>query len=376
MRIGLPREIKTQEYRVGLTPSGVRELSSLGHQVLVQTCAGERIGFPDELYTAAGATIIQTAGELFEAAEMVVKVKEPQPDECRMLRPGQTLFAFLHLAPDPQQAQLLVESQASCVAYETVTSSSGGLPLLAPMSEVAGRLSVQAGAHHLQIEQGGSGVLLGGLPGVLPGQVLILGGGVVGTNAARIALGMGAQVTVLDKSIERLRQLDNQFEGRLQTRLSTRQAIEQHAIISDLIVGSVLVPGASAPKLLQPDLLKQMKTGSVLVDVAIDQGGCFETSRPTTHENPTFVEQGILHYCVANIPGAVARTSTIGLTNATLAHVTSLANQGLERAMQADPHLANGLNVYRGKVTHPAVAKSLGAQLQRPDFLSDPAPIN
>lgn len=369
MLVGVPREIKTHEYRVGITPAGVRELRKHGHSVVVESNAGARIGFTNELYEQAGASIANSAAKVFSDAELIVKVKEPQAEEYQQLSPGQILFTFLHLAPDPEQARGLLASGASCIAYETVTDSKGGLPLLAPMSEVAGRLSIQAGAHHLQIEQGGSGVLLGGVPGVLPGKVLVIGGGVVGSNAARIALGMGADVTLLDKSHERLRQVDNQFGGRIKTRFSTEHSVEEHALESDLIVGAVLVPGASAPKLVPAALLKHMKPGSVLVDVAIDQGGCFETSRPTTHQDPTYVIDGILHYCVANIPGAVARTSTIALTNATLGQIILLADFGLKQALARDPHLANGLNIHSGKVTHAAVAESLGLRFEKPTDL-------
>ena len=363
MIIGVPKEIKNHEYRVGLTPAAAKEFVANGHQVLIQNNAGTGIGFTNEQYQAAGANIIDTAEQIFSEAEMIVKVKEPQPNECKMLREGQTLYTYLHLAPDPTQTQLLVESGATCIAYETVTDRFGGLPLLAPMSEVAGRMSVQAGAHYLEKAYGGSGTLLGGVPGVAPGKVLVVGGGVVGTNAAKMALGMGADVTILDRSLPRLRQLDDIFAGRLKTVYSTVDAIEEYSAAADLLVGAVLIPGAAAPKLLTSQHISKMKEGSVLVDVAIDQGGCFETSWATTHQDPVYTVDGVVHYCVANMPGGVARTSTIALNNATLPFGIALANKGPKQAMLDDPHLLNGLNVHQGKVTYKAVVDALGDQL-------------
>jgi len=359
MIVGIPKEIKNHEYRIGMTPAGVRELVAAGHQVLVEASGGDAIGFDDVSYVAAGADIVASAQDVFARADMIIKVKEPQPDECRMLREGQLLFTYLHLAPDPEQAKLLMASGATAVAYETVTSPRGGLPLLAPMSEVAGRMSVQAGAYHLEKAQGGNGTLLGGVPGVEPGKVLVIGGGVVGTNAARMAAGMGAQVTIVDRSIERLQQLDDLFQGRVVGVYSTQDAIERYALEADLIVGAVLIPGASAPKLITREHVAAMKKGSVLVDVAIDQGGCFATSRATTHQDPTFVVDDVVHYCVANMPGGVARTSTMALTNATLPYALKLAGNGLQ-ALRDDAHLRNGLNVHAGHITHEAVAKALG----------------
>ncbi|TJY62903.1 alanine dehydrogenase [Sinimarinibacterium sp. CAU 1509] len=360
MRIGTPREIKNHEYRVGLTPAGVRELTAHGHEVLIETGAGLGIGISNDDYVAAGARIVETAAEVFDQADMVVKVKEPQPVECAMLREGQVLFTYLHLAPDPKQAQALLDSGCIAIAYETVTDRSGGLPLLAPMSEVAGRMSIQAGAHAMEKAAGGNGVLLGGVPGVPAADVVILGGGVVGYNAARIAVGMGARVTILDRSLARLNWLDIVFDGRLATLYSTRDAVERCVNSADLVIGAVLVPGAAAPKLVTRDMLPKMKTGSVIVDVAIDQGGCFETSRPTTHQDPTYVVEGIVHYCVANMPGGVAHTSTFALTNATLPFVLALAGKGYRQALVDDPHLCAGLNVHRGQVTYDAVATALG----------------
>ena len=361
MLIGVPKEIKAQEFRVGMTPAGVRELVAAGHRVMVEAGSGEAIGLSDDLYNAAGATIIKTAEEIFGEAEMIVKVKEPQAHECRQLRPNQMLFTYLHLAADPQQAALLIASGATCIAYETITSARGGLPLLAPMSLVAGRLSVQAGAHHMEIHQGGNGTLLGGVPGVQPGKVLVLGGGVVGSSAIRVALGMGAEVTVVDRSVARLGELDEQYTGRLRTIASTAAAVDQYAREADLIIGAVLIPGASAPKLISRDLLAQLKPGTVMVDVAIDQGGCFETSKPTTHADPTYVIDGVVHYCVANMPGAVARTATMALTNATLPYVLQLAQGDVASVLLSDPHFGAGLNVYDGRLTHSAVAAALEA---------------
>ena len=359
MIIGVPKEIKTHEYRVGLTPSSVRELVQHGHRVIVEHDAGFAIGMDDEDYEAAGATIAPDAAAVFAEAEMIVKVKEPQPQEIAMMRPGQVLFTYLHLAADPAQARGLIEKDVVAIAYETVTDERGGLPLLAPMSEVAGRMSIQAGAHCLEMEQGGRGMLLGGVPGVPPAKVVVIGGGVVGTNAARMAMGLEARVFVLDKSLRRLQELDFQFGSKLTTVFSTTSAIEEHVLSADLVIGAVLVPGAAAPKLVTREMVRQMKRGSVLVDVAIDQGGCFETSRPTTHADPTFVEEGVVHYCVANMPGAVARTSTLALNNATLPFVIALADKGYRRALAEDPHLKAGLNIHRGHVTHPAVAEAL-----------------
>ena len=359
MLIGVPKEIKNNEFRVGLTPASVNELVAHGHQVMIQRDAGTAIDFSNEEYIAAGATIVDTAEEIFATAEMIVKVKEPQPDECKMLREGQILYTYLHLAPDPEQTRLLVESGATCVAYETVTDNHGGLPLLAPMSEVAGRMSAQAGAHHLEKAQGGRGVLLGGVPGVAPAKVLVIGGGVVGDNAAAMAVGMGADVTIVDRSIARLRQLDNDYEGRARCVYSTAAIIEEYALESDLVIGAVLVPGAAAPKLLTRDIIRRMKKGSVVVDVAIDQGGCFETSKATTHQEPTFVVDDVVHYCVANMPGGVARTSTMALNNATLPYALALAADPVN-ALFRDKNLQNGLNVHKGKVTYKAVADALG----------------
>ena len=361
MLIGVPKEIKAQEFRVGMTPAGVRELVSAGHAVLIESGAGTAIGLSDDLYRNAGATVAENAEQVFAESDMIVKVKEPQPQECRQLRPGQVLFTYLHLAADPEQAQLLMESGATCIAYETITSPQGGLPLLAPMSLVAGRLSVQAGAHHMEIHQGGNGMLLGGVPGVAAAKVLVLGGGVVGSSAIRVALGMGADVTVLDRSVARLGELDEQYRGQLRTVYSTAEAVEEHACQADLIIGAVLIPGASAPKLITGDMLKQFKPGTVMVDVAIDQGGCFETSKPTTHADPTYTIDNVVHYCVANMPGAVAKTSTMALTNATLPYVLRLANETPDAALSQDSHFAAGINITEGKIVHPAVAEALSA---------------
>ena len=360
MLIGTPKEIKVHEYRVGLTPAGVKELKAHGHQVMVQAGAGSGIGITDEVFRAAGAEIVSSAQEIFARAEMVIKVKEPQPVECKLLRENQLLFTYLHLAPDPEQTRALVDSGCIAIAYETVTDPRGGLPLLAPMSEVAGRMSIQAGAHAMEKAQGGNGVLLGGVPGVAAAEVLVIGGGVVGYNAARIAVGMGANVTVLDRSLPRLNQLDSLFQGRLNTIYSTVDAVEHYTQQADLVIGAVLVPGAAAPKLVNRQHLRAMKDGAVVVDVAIDQGGCFETSRPTTHQNPTYLEEGVVHYCVANMPGGVARTSTFALTNATLPFALALANKGYKQALRDDAHLREGLNVHTGKITYKAVAEDLG----------------
>jgi alanine dehydrogenase len=362
MLIGVPREIKVHEYRVGLTPASVRELVAHGHAVLVETGAGAAIGFADAAYAAAGAAIAADAAHVFAEAELVVKVKEPQPGEWARLRPRQVLFTYLHLAPDRAQAEALMASGASAVAYETVTEREGGLPLLRPMSEVAGRMAPQVGARCLEKEMGGAGVLLGGVPGVPPARVAVLGGGVVGANAARIARGMRAEVTVLDRNPRVLALLDVEFGGAVATRFASRAAIEEAVAESDLVIGAVLVPGAAAPRLVTRAMLAAMRPGSVVVDVAIDQGGCFETSRPTTHAAPTYVEEGVVHYCVTNMPGAVARTSAVALNNATLPFVLQIAEKGLATACAEDPHLAQGLNVHGGQITHPAVAAALGVQ--------------
>ena len=359
MRVGVPKEIKVHEYRVGLTPDAVRELIHHGHRVMVQTGAGAGIGADDAAYQAAGAQIAPDAASVFAQSEMIVKVKEPQPNECRMLREDQLLFTYLHLAPDPEQAALLVQSGCTAIAYETVTDAHGGLPLLAPMSEVAGRMAIQVGAVALQKASGGRGVLLGGVPGVAPGDVVVIGGGTVGAHAARMAVGLGARVTVFDKSLPRLRQLDELFDGRVNTQYSTLHALDLAVTQADLIVGAVLVPGAAAPKLIQREQLARMRPGAVIVDVAIDQGGCFSTSRATTHDDPTYVVDGIVHYCVANMPGAVARTSTYALNNATLPFTLALANKGWRQACADDAHLGHGLNVQAGRITHPAVAQAL-----------------
>ncbi|AEE23454.1 alanine dehydrogenase [Paraglaciecola chathamensis] len=363
MLIGVPKEIKNHEYRVGLTPAAVKEFVVHGHQVLVEDNAGAAIGFTNEEFVAAGAEIAPDAATVFAKAEMIVKVKEPQENECKMLRKGQTLYTYLHLAPDPKQTELLIASGATCIAYETVTDNRNALPLLAPMSEVAGRMAVQAGAHYLEKAQGGSGTLLGGVPGVAPGKVLIIGGGVVGTNSAKMALGLGADVTILDRSLPRLRELDDIFDGRVKTVFSTVDAIEHYSSKADLVVGAVLIPGATAPKLLTAEHVKNMKEGSVVVDVAIDQGGCFETSKATTHQDPVYVVDGVVHYCVANMPGGVARTSTMALNNATLPFGLALANKGPKQAMLDDAHLLNGLNVHEGKITYKAVVDALGESM-------------
>ena len=358
MLIGVPKEIKNHEYRIGLTPAGVRELVGHGHQVMVEQNGGAAIGLDDEMYRAAGAEIVATATEIFQRAGMIIKVKEPQPVECAQLREGQILFTYLHLAPDPEQTRSLLSSGVTAVAYETVTDKHGGLPLLAPMSEVAGRMAIQAGAHSLEKAQGGNGMLLGGVPGVEPARVLVIGGGVVGLNAARMAAGLGADVTILDRSLARLKQIDEVFGTSIKTLYSTTDAIERHLQEADLVIGAVLIPGAAAPKLVSREMLKLMKKGSVMVDVAIDQGGCFETSHATTHAEPTYEVEGVIHYCVGNMPGGVARTSTFALTNATLPYAIALANHGCD-ALLADPLLLQGLNVHRGMVTNLAVAEAL-----------------
>ncbi len=358
MIIGIPKEIKNNEFRVGLTPSLVSGLARQGHTVLVEQNAGAQIGFANEQYEAAGAKIMVDAKAVFADAELIVKVKEPQPQECAMLHEDQTLFTYLHLAPDPVQTEALIESKAICIAYETVTSSSGALPLLAPMSEVAGRMSIQAGAAHLEKSKGGSGLLLGDIPGVAAAKVLILGAGVVGRHALQIAVGMGAHVSVMDRDLDRLRQIDALYSNRVQTLFSDQQSIENAVRDSDLVIGAVLLPGGSAPKLVTAAMIGQMRAGSVVVDVAIDQGGCFETSRPTTHAEPTYVEHGVIHYCVANMPGAVARTSTIGLTNATYPFIEQIANLGTVEALRLNAHLRNGLSVYQGQLTSAPVARA------------------
>jgi alanine dehydrogenase len=369
MRIGVPKEIKVHEYRVGMTPASVREAVAHGHEILVERDAAARQGITDADYQRAGATIVASAKDVFAEADLIVKVKEPQPGECAMLRAGQTLFTYLHLAPDPEQTKALMASGVTAIAYETVTSPRGGLPLLAPMSEVAGRMAIQAGAHCLEMEQGGRGMLLGGVAGVAPAKVVVLGGGVAGVNAARMAIGLEAQVTVLDINVDRLYVIDQQFGASVNTIFSTRQAVEDYVLEADLVIGAVLVPGAAAPKLLPESLVKKMKRGSVMVDISIDQGGCSETSRPTTHANPTYVTHGVVHYCVTNMPGAVARTSTFALNNATLPFVLALADKGNEAALAADPHLLNGLNVYKGRIAHPAVASALGLPYADPKQL-------
>lgn len=366
MRIGVPKEIKKHEYRVGLTPGSVREYVAAGHEVIVETGAGAGINADDDAYRKVGAAIADTAQEVFASADMIIKVKEPQPVEWSQLREGQILFTYLHLAPDSEQARGLLASGCTAVAYETVTDARGGLPLLAPMSEVAGRLSIEAAGAALRRHSGGRGLLLGGVPGVPPARVVVIGGGVVGTHAARMAQGLGAEVTIIDRSIPRLRELDETFSSRVRTRFSTLDAIEQEVLAADVVIGAVLIPGASAPKLVTRDMLKSMKTGAVLVDVAIDQGGCFETSHPTTHANPTYEVDGIVHYCVANMPGAVPLTSSHALNNATLPFGLALANKGLA-AIVEDPHLRAGLNVHRGRVTYKAVADSLGLSFIPPE---------
>ncbi len=366
MLIGVPKEIKNHEYRVGMVPASARELISHGHQVIVETNAGMGIGFNDEDYIAIGAKIKATAEEIFAEADMIVKVKEPLTEERARLREGQILFTYLHLAPDLPQTQDLIKSKAVCIAYETVTSNNGGLPLLAPMSEVAGRMSIQAGAQCLEKSKQGRGMLLGGVPGVSPAKVVIIGGGVVGTNAAQMAIGMGARVVILDRSIDVLRRLDAQFGAQLETVFSSKDALEDHVLSADLVIGGVLVPGAAAPKLVSADMIKRMKPGSAVVDVAIDQGGCFATSHATTHAEPTYIVDDVVHYCVANMPGAVPRTSTFALNNATLPFIISLANKGYKAALAADKNLLNGLNVYKGMVTCQSVAENLGFDYVEP----------
>jgi len=366
MLIGVPKEIKVHEYRVGLTPDSVREFVTHGHSVLVETLAGAGIGSSDEDYRAVGAQIAGNAQEVFAKAEMIVKVKEPQAPERKMLKDGQILFTYLHLAPDPDQTRDLVDSGAVCVAYETVTDGSGGLPLLAPMSQVAGRLSIQAGSYALEKARGGKGILLGGVPGVAPAKVVVIGGGVVGENAIMMALGMGADVTVLDRNVDVLGRLAGRFGPALKTVYSTRASLEDYVLDADLVVGAVLVVGAEAPKLVTADMVKRMKPGSVLTDVAIDQGGCFETSRPTTHAEPVYVVDDVVHYCVANMPGAVPSTSTYALNNVTLPYGLALADKGYKAALLDSPNFREGLNVYKGKVTYKAVADDLGYEYVDP----------
>ncbi len=360
MMIGVPKEIKTHEYRVGLVPASVAEIVRAGALVVVEHHAGLGIGICDAAYIDAGALIVDTAEEVFARADLIVKVKEPQPNECKMLKEGQVLFTFLHLAADPLQAQLLMNSGATAIAYETVTDAFHHLPLLAPMSQVAGRMSIQAGAHALEVTQGGSGVLLGGVPGVLPGHVMVIGGGVVGSHAIAMAMGLGARVTVLDQSLKRLNELDALYGGRLETLFATQDALANCINSADLVVGAVLIPGAAAPKLVTRAMLQTMRPGSVVVDVAIDQGGCMETSRPTTHEAPIFVEEGVVHYCVTNMPGAVARTSTFALNHATLPYVMRMVRLGVSKALEEDPGFRMGVNVFGGRVVHEVVARALG----------------
>jgi len=360
VKIGCPKEIKVHEYRVGLVPAGVRELTLAGHEVVVETGAGAGIGIGDDAYRSAGATVLPDAKSVFAAGEMIVKVKEPQLPECAMLRKGQVLFTYLHLAADAEQAKALAKSGVTAIAYETVTVPDRSLPLLTPMSEVAGRMSIQVGATALQKANGGFGVLLGGVPGVAPARVVILGGGVAGTNATQMAVGLGAQVTVVDRSLRRLRELDAQFGSQIETAYSTIEAVERLVIQAELVIGAVLVTGAAAPKLVTRDMVRRMQKGAVLVDISIDQGGCFETSKPTTHADPTYVVDGVVHYCVTNMPGAVPRTSTFALTNATLPYVRALADHGWRRALGRDAGFAAGLNVHEGAITHEAVARDLG----------------
>jgi alanine dehydrogenase len=366
MLVGVPKEVKVHEYRVGMTPASVREVINHGHEVVMETGAGLGIGASDEDYKGVGAGIADTAEDVFARADMIVKVKEPQAGERALLRPGQILFTYLHLAPDPEQTKDLVESDAICVAYETVTDVHGGLPLLAPMSQVAGRMSIQAGAHCLEKEQGGAGILLAGVPGVSPAKVVIIGGGVVGENAAYMATGVGADVTVLDRNVDTMRSLVVRFGSSVKTLYSTALTIEEEVLRADLVIGGVLVPGAKAPKLVSRELVSRMKPGSVLVDVAIDQGGCFETSKATTHADPTYMVDDIVHYCVANMPGAVAHTSTYALNNVTLPFILAIADKGVNEALLDNPHLLEGLNVYRGKVTYKAVAEDLGYEFADP----------
>jgi len=365
MRVGVPREIKPDEYRVGLTPTAVREYVSRGHEVVVEAGAGVGAGYPDQAYTRAGAKILPDADAVFSAAQLIVKVKEPQPVEWARLTSNHILFTYLHLAPDPEQADGLLKSGCAAIAYETVTDAQGGLPLLAPMSEVAGRIAVFSAGETLLKHNGGMGLLIGGVPGVPPARIVVLGGGVVGMNAARMAAGLGAEVVIVERSIPRMRELDNMFQGRILTRYSTQDAVDEEVLKADVVVGAVLTAGASAPKLVRREHLSKMKPGSVLVDVSIDQGGCFETSRPTTHNDPTYIVDGVVHYCVANMPGAAPRTSSEALGNATLPFGLQLADHGLD-ALKKNVHLAKGLNVLAGEITHPAVAEALGKPFKDP----------
>ena len=367
MLIGVPKEIKNHEYRVGLTPTSVREMIAHGHEVVVQTNAGEGIGADDAQYQSAGAKIIDSAKDIFDSADMIIKVKEPQAVECAMLRPDQILYTYLHLAPDPEQTKALVDSGCVAIAYETVTSPYGGLPLLAPMSKVAGRMSIQAGAYCLEQPHGGLGMLLGGVPGVDPAKVVVLGAGMVGSHATHIAVGMGADVWVIDRNVDVLEAHWKHFGRNTNTVYSTTDSVEKHVLEADLVIGGVLIPGAAAPKLVTADMVKRMKTGSVIVDVAIDQGGCCETSKATTHADPTYVVDGVVHYCVANMPGGVPRTSTYALNNATLPHALALADKGYKQALMDDPHLKNGLNVHKGKITYKEVAQTLNYDYQPVD---------
>jgi len=367
MKVGVPKEIKVLEYRVGMIPSGVKELVDEGHEVFVETNAGMGIGMTDQDYIDAGASILSTPEEVFDISELIIKVKEPQLNECKMLKTGQVLFTYLHLAADPEQAAALVKSGVTAIAYETVTADNGSLPLLTPMSAVAGRLSIQAGAYALQKANGGRGVLLGGVPGVKAGQVLIIGGGVSGAHAAEMAVGLGAQVTILDLSSDRLKELSNKFGDKVSTRVSSKALINELVVESDLVIGAVLVAGAAAPKLVTKEHVKQMRPGSVMVDISIDQGGCFETSKPTTHAEPTYIVDDVVHYCVTNMPGAVPRTSTFALTNETLPFIKSLANSGWKNALKNDEHLKNGLNVHEGSINFEAVADELGYPYKSPD---------
>jgi len=367
MLIGIPKEIKNHEYRVGMIPASARELISHGHQIIVETSAGCGIGFSDQDYIDIGAEIRNTASEVFEQADMIVKVKEPLTEERAMLREDQILFTYLHLAPDLPQTEDLIKSKAICIAYETVTSDNGSLPLLAPMSEVAGRMSIQAGAQCLEKSKSGCGMLLGGVPGVSPAKVVIIGGGVVGSNAAQMAIGLGANVVILDRSIDVLRRLDAQFGAQLETVFSSKDALDQHVLSADLVIGGVLIPGAAAPKLVTEDMIKRMKPGAAVVDVAIDQGGCFATSHATTHADPTYIVDDVVHYCVANMPGAVPRTSTFALNNATLPYIINIANKGYKAALEDDKHLMNGLNVHKGIITCESVAVNLGFEFVAPE---------
>lgn len=367
MKIGVPKETKIHEYRVGMTPSSVRELTHLGHQVIIESDAGLGIGFDNQSYQLAGAEIAETAAKVFAETDMIIKVKELQPSEYAQLRPGQILFTYLHLAPDPQQTKGLLESGCIAIAYETVTDSFGGLPLLAPMSEVAGRMSIQVGASFLEKRNGGAGILLGGVAGVPPGKVVILGGGVAGANAAKMAIGLGAKVAIFDKNPQRLNELDWMFPGKLQTLYSTKDTVEKYVINADLVVGAVLVTGATTPKLITHEMIKKMRPGSVVVDIAIDQGGCFETSHPTTHAQPAFIVDDVVHYCVTNMPGAVPRTSTIALNNVTLPFIVALAEKGYQQALYEDNHLRNGLNIFKGNVTHKVVARELNLPYTPPE---------